>query len=183
MKAVCWTDYICPWCWLGRDRTRLLRDMGLEVEVRTFELHPEIPAEGRTHRSGGRLDRVFDVIEAECVELGLPFDRPLRTPNSRRALETSEVVRVHFPEHFEALDESLYRAHWVDGLDIGDRAVIDGFVAAAGASPTEVFELVADGVGYDLLKASMSAVMHSVSRLDEGEAIGGNASVRQPGQP
>jgi predicted DsbA family dithiol-disulfide isomerase len=66
------------------------------------------------------------------------------------------VVRIHFPEHFEALDESLYRAHWVDGLDIGDRAVIDRLVQEAGASPTEVFDLVADGVGHDLVQASIA---------------------------
>lgn len=156
MKAICWTDYICPWCWLGRDRTQLMRSMGVEVEVRPFELHPELPPEGRARRPGGRLDQVFDVIEAECRELGLPFERPARTPSSRRALETAEVVRIHFPAHFPTLDDSLYRAHWVDGLDIGDRAVIDRLVAASGASPTEVFELVADGIGYDGVEASMA---------------------------
>ena len=157
MRAICWTDYICPWCWLGRDRTRLMRSLGLDVEVRPYELHPELPAEGRTHRTGGRLDHVFDIIAAECRELGLPFTRPVRTPNSRRALETAEVVRLHFPGHFEQLDQSLYEAHWVDSLDIGDRAVIDRLVAEAGASPTEVFELVADGIGYDGVRASMAS--------------------------
>ncbi len=132
-----------------------MQSLGVEVTIRPFELHPELPPEGREHRPGGRLDRVFDVIEAECRDLGLDFTRPTRTPNSRRALETASVVQVHFPEHFEALDESLYRAHWVDGLDIGDRAVIDRLVAAAGASATEVFEFVADGIGYDIVKASM----------------------------
>ncbi len=157
MRAICWTDYICPWCWLGRDRTRLMRSLGLDVEVRPYELHPELPKEGRANRLGGRLDHVFDIIEAECRELELPFARPSRTPNSRRALETAEVVRLHFPNHFEALDESLYRAHWVDGLDIGERTVIDTLVAQAGASPRDVFELVADGVGYDGVRVSMEA--------------------------
>lgn len=155
MQAIGWTDYICPWCWLGRDRTELMRSLGVVVEMRPFELHPELPPDGHAVRPGGRLDHVLDVIGAECAELGIDFTKPTRTPNSRRALETAEVVRLHFPDHFEALDESLYRAHWVDGLDIGDRAVLDDAVARSGADPREVFELVADGIGYDGVRRSM----------------------------
>ncbi|MEZ5141401.1 MAG: hypothetical protein R2726_02615 [Acidimicrobiales bacterium] len=53
------------------------------------------------------------------------------TPNSRRALETSEIVRLRRPDAFARADEGLSRAHWVDGRDLGDLSVLDEIVAAA----------------------------------------------------
>ncbi len=151
-----WSDYICPWCYLGRDRAKLMRDLGVEVIQRPFELHPEIPAGGRENPEGGRLDRVFAAVAAECAELGIPWNRPARTPNSRRALETAEVVRIHFPTAFDQLDAALFEAHWVKGLDIGDREVLDQLVTTAGADADEVRELVAEGAGTAALAASMA---------------------------
>ena len=43
MDAVLWRDYLCPWCYLGRDRTALLTELGVTVDARSYELHPEIP--------------------------------------------------------------------------------------------------------------------------------------------
>lgn len=156
MHALAWNDYLCPWAYLGRDRTRLMRDLGVEITQLPYELHPEVPPEGIEIRAGGRLSGVLDIIEAECRELHLPFTRPGRTPNTRHVLETSEVVRVHFPEAFGALDESLARAHWVDGLDLGDRQLVADLVRAAGADALEVGELVSDGVGTAALRVSMN---------------------------
>ncbi|MCX7620123.1 MAG: DsbA family protein [Acidimicrobiales bacterium] len=156
MRAVMWSDYICPWCYLGRDRTELMRRLGVEVIQRPFELHPEIPAGGRVNPGGGRLDRVFEVIANECRDLGIPWNRPVRTPNSRRALETAEVTRLVFPTAFDQLDASLFAAHWVEGLDIGDQVVLDHLVESAGADPTAVREQVAEGLGARLLDESMA---------------------------
>ena len=46
MHAIAWTDVVCPWCYLGRDRTLLLRELGMTVTTLGFELHPDTPAEG-----------------------------------------------------------------------------------------------------------------------------------------
>jgi predicted DsbA family dithiol-disulfide isomerase len=155
VHARLWSDYICPWAYLGRDRSALLRDLGLEITTLPFELHPEIPREGTAVRPGSRLSRVFDSIGAECDALGIPFRPPRRTPNSRHVLETAEVVRLHAPAAFDALDAALARAHWVDGLDLGDRDLIDALVAEASAPPDLVHDLVADGAGTTAVDASM----------------------------
>src|SRR3954447_16812739 len=63
-----WSDYICPWAYLGRDRTDLLRSLGVDVTSRPYELHPELPPEGRTMRPGGRLAAVYESIGRECAE-------------------------------------------------------------------------------------------------------------------
>ena len=156
MHAVAWNDYLCPWAYLGRDRSHLLRDLGVTVTQLPYELHPELPPEGRDVRPHSRLASVFDLIGDECAQLDIPFRAPTHVPNTRHALEVSEVVRVHAAEHFVALDEGLARAYWVDGLDLGDRRVVEQIVATAGASLDDVRELVADGVGTSGVEASMA---------------------------
>jgi predicted DsbA family dithiol-disulfide isomerase len=156
MQAVMWFDYVCPWAYLGRDRTALMRDLGVDVTVRPFELHPEIPREGVEVRPGGRLDRVFQLIGAECAELGIPFAPPARSRNSRLALETTEVVRAGWPDSYDALDRLLADAYWVEGLDVSSWEVVAGLVERAGAPAAEVWDLVADGVGGTSLRASMA---------------------------
>ena len=32
MEAMVWNDYLCPWAWLGRDRTALLEELGVKME-------------------------------------------------------------------------------------------------------------------------------------------------------
>lgn len=151
-----WFDYVCPWAYLGRDRTRIMRDLGLTVTLRTYELHPEIPREGVPVRPGGRLDRVLDHIGAECARDGIPFTKPTMSRSSRLALETVEVVRAGWPDAFAAADEAISHASWVDGLDIARWEVLAPIVEAAGAPPEEVFDRVADGEGTAALAASMA---------------------------
>jgi predicted DsbA family dithiol-disulfide isomerase len=155
MHALVWTDYLCPWCWLGRDRTRLLESLAITVTALPFELHPELPPEGRDVRPDSRLDQVFDRIGAECAELGIDFVKPTHTPNTRHVLETSEVVRRCWPESFAALDESLFRARWLERGDLGDRDLIARLVAASGAPAHDVADAVADGVGHAWVSESM----------------------------
>ena len=83
MRATAWSDYLCPWAYLGRDRTRLMRDLGVEITQLPYELHPEVPPEGTEIRAGGRLSRVLDVIGAECDELGIPFCLLYTSPSPR----------------------------------------------------------------------------------------------------
>ena len=155
MQALVWSDYICPWAYLGRDRTTLLRSLGVDVVPMPYELHPEIPPEGRTHRPEGRLAQVYAGIADECAVVGLPFRAPTRTPNSRRALATAEIVRIHEPAQFTAIDDALFRAHFVEGRDLGDAQVLDEIVTSVGLAPDDVRAEVDRGEGEAAVTASM----------------------------
>ena len=73
-----WSDYICPWAYLGRDRTALLRSLDVAVTAMPYELHPDLPLTGRAVRPDGRVGRVHEAIGRECEEIGLPFRPPQR---------------------------------------------------------------------------------------------------------
>ena len=151
-----WTDYLCPWCYVALDRSELLVSLGVAVTELPYELHPEIPAEGRRVRADGRLGPTFDRIEAECDAVGMPFRRPQRMPSTRRALETGEWVRHHQPAAFDALHRSLFAAHFADGLALDDPDVLDDLVARSGGDAAEARAAVEAGAGGPLVDASMA---------------------------
>lgn len=179
MEATCWSDYLCPWCYVGQDRSAQMEELGLAVVHRPYELHPEIPAAGRTIRADGRLAPTFARIAAECDEIGLPFTPPVRMPNTRRALETAEWVRLHHPDAAGALHAALFDAHFAAGLAIDDPDVLDQLVADAGAPASEVRDALDAGAARPLVDASMaearSAGVSSTPTwvLEDGFAIPG----------
>jgi predicted DsbA family dithiol-disulfide isomerase len=156
MQALLWRDYLCPWCHLGRDRTALLTTLGVTVTAKPYELHPGIPTEGRPVRAGGRFAGVLDHIAAECAAVGLPFRVPTRIANTRRALETSEIVRAEHPGAFPTVDAAFYDAQWVDDLDLGDTGVIDTLLADAGLDAGPIGQALARGEGARALERSLA---------------------------
>ena len=157
MKVKVWSDYICPWCYLGQDRTALLRSLDVAVTPQPFELHPDLPPEGRPVKPNGRLAAAYGAIGRECEAIGMPFRAPTHVPNSRRALETAEVVRQRWPASFPALDAALFDAHFVSGGDIGDPDVLTTLVNQTGAPSREVSAALEAGEGRVAVTASMEA--------------------------
>ena len=154
-RIVVWSDYLCPWCYLALDREQQLEDLGFDVIVRPWELHPEIPIGGRDIREGGRTAQVFDFVGTECAEVGLPFVRPERSPNTRDVLAAAEHVRLTQPDVFPALHRALFAAHFAEGRDIGDATVVDDIITRCGGDAAAVRAAIADGTAHAALKASM----------------------------
>ena len=53
MKIVYWSDYACPYCYIGETRLKkAIKELGLEneveIETRAFELAPDAPKTGET---------------------------------------------------------------------------------------------------------------------------------------
>ena len=158
MHAIVWSDYLCPWCYAGLARTAQLESMGVAVEIRPYELHPDVPPEGWSLREG-RGRRLYERIAAECEAAGLPFNRPDRIPNSRRALAASEWVRQHAPDAHHRLHVSLFEALFVEGRAIDDLDVLDELVAAAGADADACRAAVEAGELDGALDASREAAI------------------------
>lgn len=166
MHITVWNDYICPWAYAARPQTAWLRariaEAGLDpscVTVRSFELHPDIPADGRANRVGGRLDQVFDHIATECETRGQPFNKPARTPNSHAILALAELVSDRHPDVFEAFDDAVARAHWVDGAAIDDPAVVHRILGEVGLDAHAMTSDEAAAEGEQLLANARAAAM------------------------
>lgn len=156
MEAVVWNDYLCPWAYLGRSRTALIEAEGVLVTHLPYELHPNIPLQGRALQPGGRRAEVYDYIAEQCRDVGLPFNSPAHAPNTHRALLTAEYVRTHAPHCFRVLDDSMFEAVFVHGRDLGDPAVVDELVATAGADPVATRAAVEAGALDEALASSIA---------------------------
>ena len=97
-----------------------------------FDLHPEYPPEGipRTRLAERYGPGIHDHTRQAVEAAGLTYDPPPVIPNSRKALEVSELARdagVH-----EAVHDRLMRAYWSEATDIGDEDVLLELVEEAG---------------------------------------------------
>jgi predicted DsbA family dithiol-disulfide isomerase len=138
--------------------------MGVTVTALPYELHPEIPVGGISleERWGSRYREakgMYARIEAEAEAAGLPFSRPARVPNTRRALKTAEWVRRNQPDVFPALDRSLFETHFVENRPLDDPDVLDELVAAADGDASAARTAVEAGELDGALRDSMDAAM------------------------
>lgn len=138
MDVVVWSDYLCPWCYLGLSMWEHLEERhGAVVEWRPYEVHPDIPEAGVPYakllRPGGPLDGSMARLLPWLEEAGLTYRQPERVPNTHVALEASLWVQANQPDIFGAFHRSLYEAHWTEGGDIGDPGTVVTLAAAAGA--------------------------------------------------
>lgn len=135
-------DLVCPWCFLGvRRLMRTLRrrpDLLFDLTWRPFLLNPDMPRTGMARpdyvirKFGGedRARRLYASISEIGRTEGVPFrfDRIRRTPSSVDAHRLTRWA-ARFGRADEVV-EALFSAHFSDGRDIGDLAVL---IAIAGA--------------------------------------------------
>ena len=135
------SDYVCPWCYLGDNRVkRLKEEYDIEVKLVHFPLHPETPAEGRS------LQELFrcgpEEIEAKNNNMkgvmkgeGLPYSERSHTYNSRLAQETSKWAETKLGG--EAIHDKIYESYFVNRLNVGDIEVIIDIVKSIGLGEDE----------------------------------------------
>lgn len=130
------SDVVCPWCYIGKRRLAKALDLlgRKDVQVRwtAFQLNPNAPEDGwnrREYRTAkfGSLEvsqRLEDrVVAAGAQEqLNFRFDGVDKTPNTFNAHRLIWLAgRAGLQE---AVVEGLFRAYFVEGRNVGDRAVL-----------------------------------------------------------
>ena len=124
---------------------KLKRDFQIDVEWVFFPLHPDTPLEGRTLEdlfAGRNLDlesmhaRMQSLMEAE----GLPYNERTHTFNSRLAQELGKWADTQ--PGGDAVHDALYRAYFVEGLNIGNVDVLVEKAVSAGLSGEEARQVL-----------------------------------------
>jgi predicted DsbA family dithiol-disulfide isomerase len=147
LQVVAYSDYVCPWCYIGLHRIeRLQREYPVDVEWRPFELHPETPRTGADLR--GRLGNAARVrayvgnILNLAAESGIDMKMPEVVSNSHLALEAAEFAREH--GGFDAYHHALFRAYFEDRRDIGDPEVLCDIARACEVDDQQLRTALAD---------------------------------------
>jgi len=161
-------DYVCPFCYLGYaslDRYRDGRDSDLDVEWHPFDLRASqrrpdgtLDLRVETGKDEAYYEEAKKNVERLADRYGEEMARSLaREVDSYDAQRLALQVAAEHPEQFEAFHRGVFDALWVDGRDVGDRAVLEELAADAGLPGEFVAETLADDASADALEEAFAA--------------------------
>ena len=176
------TDYVCPWCYLGDNRVKQLkRDYDIKIEFVHFPLHPETPSEGKSladlfgrgpEELKARHDQMQGLMDAE----GLPYNQRSHTYNSRLAQEIGKWAETQ--PGGEAIHDKFFEAYFVDRRNVGDVEVIVDIAKSAGLDEAEARAVLAerrfkDAVDADWAKSRAYGVTGVPTFVTGGQGVVG----------
>ncbi len=159
------SDPICPGCYIGKT----FLDRALEsrpshpfvIEWHPFQLNPAMPAGGVDRRSyletkfGGKANAVavYARIEeaAEAAGLKIDFAKIQRTPNTMNAHRLIHWAGLE--QRQNAVVSALFRAYFLEGLDIGVPEVLARIAGKAGMDEAVTARLLATDADFDDIAA------------------------------
>lgn len=150
------SDVMCPWCVIGyRQLATALKDTGVEHEIHwhPFELNPNMPSEGQNMRE--HLKEKYGATPEQSAanrahmtktgdELGFSFkfsddSRMHNTFNTHQLLHWADTQgRKH------DLKQAFFEAHFTNGRDLSDDAVLVEIAAETGLDRATAAEVLAD---------------------------------------
>ncbi|MFQ5924462.1 MAG: DsbA family protein [Dehalococcoidia bacterium] len=148
LKVTVYSDYICPFCFIGKERVdRLEREFGIDVEWKGFEIHPETPLDGSDLASLGFNKTMAAALHSRVRELseeaGLKLNFQSRISNSSLALRVAEFAKEK--GKFKEYHEAVFRAYWQEGKDIGHGEQLLSLAAQAGLDLEELESYLESG--------------------------------------
>ncbi|MGZ8428700.1 MAG: DsbA family oxidoreductase [Candidatus Deferrimicrobiaceae bacterium] len=161
LSVTVYSDYICPFCYIGDRRlARLKRCYDLKVDRRFLEIHPDTPPGGvpvselgyppeQWRQMMANLSRMADEEKITLAERKI-------TTNSHKALLLAEAAQKEGAEVFEALNEKLFAAFFGEGRNIGDDGVLRSLAQEAGVSPEIVERAFREPAYEQMLRANQA---------------------------
>ena len=110
-----------------------------------FPLHPDTPQEGKSLAElfagrGYDVDKMQAQMRARMAAEGLPYGERKMTFNSRLAQELGKWADTQ--PGGEAIHDALFKAYFVDGLNIGDPDVLVEIAQSLGLPGDEAREVI-----------------------------------------
>jgi len=153
LSLVMFSDFICPFCYIGFETVRKLKpEFGFVIEWKGFQIHPEWPAAGMVaaeYRRGMDPETrrmMWMRIAGLGATVGLELKSPELLANSRLALEAAEFAKECGKA--EIFEERVFRAYFNQGLNIGSQSVLAELVAEIGLDRDE-FNLALESNRYE----------------------------------
>ncbi|GMQ83601.1 MAG: DsbA family protein [Gammaproteobacteria bacterium] len=143
LKVTVFSDYICPFCYVGDARLNRMRaDYDLKVSWCFLEIHPETSPEGEPVASldypSEAWQRMMATLRDMAEEENLSLLDHDFTTNSRSALLLAEAAKYIDRDLFYTLHKRLFEAYFSEGQNIGDRDCLRRLASGAGMSEKQV---------------------------------------------
>ncbi|MEN8763200.1 MAG: DsbA family protein [Thiogranum sp.] len=143
LKVTVFSDYICPFCYVGDARLNRLRTcFDLKVNWCFLEIHPETSPQGQSVTSLNYPEetwtRMMATFRQMAEEENLVFGEYNFTTNSRSALQLAEAAKAVDPAVFYRLHARLFEAFFSAGRNIGDRDCLHSLALDAGMTESQI---------------------------------------------
>jgi len=137
------SDYTCPFCYIGHERLRKLREeFALDINWCHIELHPRLPECAQGHDvcrcNSERWHALSRHVQNLRLQDGLEFTVPEIQAQSRSALLLSEQAKSISPEVFERLQQGIFAAYFRHHADIGDETLLRRLAREAGLEESHI---------------------------------------------
>lgn len=154
-----WSDVVCPWCFIGKRRFETavarLREKGvtepINVVFRAYQLDPTAPVGtptpvvdayakkfGGTERAIQILNHVTKVAAGDNIEFNMDIALRANTILCHRALHWA--LATYGADQQNQLKESLLRAYFTDGKDVGNVETILACASEVGLNAADLQE-------------------------------------------
>lgn len=146
------SDYICPFCYLAKTQLdRVVREVGLKVEWREMEIHPETPPQGLPDKylDDPRYRNAWAAVERIGDEYGVEIRQPRVGANSHLAILTGEFAKER--GRFDEVHDRIFRAYWLEGKNVGDLTVLTEIVERVGFEARDLRAYLESGRGEERL--------------------------------
>ena len=174
MRIDVFSDVVCPWCFVGKRRLEQALDAAkisdAEVHWHAFQLNPDLPPEGVDRRQyleakfgPGAMERIHARLDEAGKSAGIDFqfDQIQRSPNTLDAHRLLWLAGTRGRQG--ALKEALLSAYFLEGRDVGDRAVLADIAARAGMDGDIPAWLAGDAGGREVREDLMQAARLQIS--------------------
>lgn len=148
MEILFVSDYVCPYCLVAKEALRrALEKLGVEAKIinQPFELTPEPRERVDTYHDQRRREG-YQVLVEPCRQLGLDMKLPPKViprPYTRLAFEGWYYACDHGKG--ESYNDLVYRAYFLQELDIGDRSVLASLAEQAGLDGADFTKALEEG--------------------------------------
>ncbi len=160
LQVTVFSDYICPFCYIGHLRLAKLRDnYDLKINWRFLEIHPDNPPEGRPLSALGyppeQWRRMMENLQKMAVEEGVALAERTFTTNSRKALLLAEAAKAAGAPTFYRLNDDLFAAYFLRQQNLGDPQVLRAIAKQSGVEDTVVEQAWSNPRYEDILEANL----------------------------
>ncbi|NHC42074.1 DsbA family oxidoreductase [Bacillus sp. MM2020_1] len=162
MKIEVWSDYVCPFCYIGKRRLELALDQfpykdQVEVEFKSFELDPNSPQkidlsihEVLAQKYGMTIDKAKEAnqgVGQQAATVGLTFNfDEMKPTNTFDAHRLAKFAKTQGKE--PAVSEKLLKAYFTDSKHIGEFETLADIAETAGLNRQEVLKVLHDKNAY-----------------------------------
>jgi len=156
LKVTIYSDYVCPWCYVGQGAVEKLTDeFSVDLTWKPYYLRPDTPPEGMELPAHVRehMAQTNEHLKKMATEAGMKMVFPERLPNTRLAHEATEYAN----QKGKGLEfhQAVFDRYYGRGEDISQWKVLQEVASEVGLDPDEMRSEVESGRFTEIVRSQV----------------------------